>query len=169
MTKEKNSVKENPATPPTAGLRREGRLTRIAKALASGATITDIAEAEGIGRTLASRTANSPEFRQLIAEFVNAEHVEMRAMFYRSVRAVEHALSARREYLTKAGEILYGGPDHYARLAATKHFRDFLAAGRPTPKKEEKRQEGLTLHQLNALIEAHANPDTDWDTVIPPW
>ena len=78
--------------------------------------------------------------RQLIAEFVNAEHVEMRAMFYRSVRAIEHALSARREYLTKAGEILYGGPDHYARLAATKHFRDFLAAGRPpAPKQEEKR------------------------------
>ena len=69
----------------------------------------------------------------------------------------------------KTGEILYGGPDHYARLAATKHFRDFLAAGRPTPKQEEKRQEGLTLHQLNALIAAHDNPDTDWDTVIPPW
>ena len=150
-------------------LRREGRLTRIAKALASGATVTDIAEAEGIGRTLASRTANSLECRQLIAEFVNAEHVEMRAMFYRSVRAVEHALSARREYLTKAGEILYGGPDHYARLAATKHFRDFLAAGRPAPKQEEKGQQGLTLHQLNALIEAHANPDTDWDKVIPPY
>ena len=170
MAKRKNSAEEQPATPPTtAGLRREGRLTRIAKALASGATVTDIAEAEGIGRTLASRTANSLECRQLIADFVNAEHAEMRAMFYRSVRAVEHALSARREYLTKAGEILYGGPDHYARLAATKHFRDFLAAGRPAPKQEEKRQEGLTLHQLNALVEAHANPDTDWDTVIPPY
>jgi hypothetical protein len=62
-----NEVK--PATPsPTAELRREGRLTRIAKALASGTTVSDIAEAEGIGRTLASRTANSPECRQLIAE-----------------------------------------------------------------------------------------------------
>ena len=49
---------------PTAELRREGRLTRIAKALASGATVTEIAEAEGIGRTLASREANSPECRQ---------------------------------------------------------------------------------------------------------
>jgi hypothetical protein len=35
-----------------AELRREGRLARIATALASGATVTDIAEAEGIGRTL---------------------------------------------------------------------------------------------------------------------
>ena len=37
----------------TAELRREGRLARIAKALASGATVTEIPEAEGIGRTLA--------------------------------------------------------------------------------------------------------------------
>src|SRR5215204_688950 len=96
-------------------------------------------------------------------EFVNAEHVEMRAIFYRSVRAIEHALSSRREYLTKEGEILYGGPDRYARLAATKHFRDFLAAGRPpAPKQEEKVQEGLTLNQLKAILAAEANPDTEW-------
>jgi hypothetical protein len=52
----------------------------------------------------------------------------MRAVFYRSMRAIEHALSARREYLTKDGQIILGGPDHYALLAATKHFRDFLMA-----------------------------------------
>ncbi|MBC8164683.1 MAG: hypothetical protein H7Y20_02290 [Bryobacteraceae bacterium] len=46
-----------PATPPSAKLHFEGRLARIAKALAAGATVTDIAEAEGIGRTPASRTA----------------------------------------------------------------------------------------------------------------
>ena len=90
---------------PTAELRREGRLARIAKALASGATVTDIAEAEGIGRTLASREANSPECRQLIAEFVSDERDEMRAMFYRALRAIEHAFSARREYMTKEGQI----------------------------------------------------------------
>ena len=100
----------------TAELRREGRLARIAKALASGATVTDIAEAEGIGRTLASREANSPECRQLIAEFVGDEWEEMRAVFYRSMCAIDHALSARREYLTKEGQIMHGGPDHYARV-----------------------------------------------------
>jgi hypothetical protein len=62
---------------------------RIAKALASGTTVTDIAEAEGIGRTLASREANSPECRQLIAEFVGDEWKEMRAVFYRSMRTIE--------------------------------------------------------------------------------
>jgi hypothetical protein len=128
-----------------AGLRREGRLTRIAKALPSGATITDIAEAEGIGRTLASRTANSPECRQLIAEFVNAEHVEMRAMFYRSVRAIEHALSSRREYLTKEGETTSAPrPRHSRSKRASRNislWQLFLYLARrcqePSPPKEE--------------------------------
>jgi hypothetical protein len=140
---------------PVAELRREGRLARIAKALAAGATVTDIAEAEGIGRTLASSVANSLECRQLVAEFVNYEHDEMRAMFYRCLRVIEHAFSARREYLTRDGQIIYGGPDHYARLAAGKHFRDFLAAGRPAPKQpdiEERRY--LTLDELRQLVES---------------
>jgi hypothetical protein len=77
----------------------------------------------------------------------------MHVMFFRTLRAIEHALSARREYMTKDGQIVYGGPDHYARLAATKHFRDFLTAGRPAPKqpeKEEKRR--ITLPELEALL-----------------
>jgi len=66
VTKRKPQTTE-PQPAPAAELRREGRLARIAKALASGATVTDIAEAEGIGRTVASRVANSPECRQIIA------------------------------------------------------------------------------------------------------
>ena len=104
---------------------------------------------------------------QLVAEFVNAERDEMHAMFYRCLRVIEHAFSARREYLTKEGHIIYGGPDHYARLAAGKHFRDFLAAGRPAPKHPEKQEQtGMTLHQLQQLVEASKNPNTDWDTVV---
>ena len=54
MSKRKTPAKEvKPAS--TAELRREGRLARIAKALVFGATVTEIAEAEGISRTLASR------------------------------------------------------------------------------------------------------------------
>ena len=94
----------------TAELRREGRLARIAKALASGATVTDIAEAEGIGRTLASREANSPECRQLIAEFVSSEHDEMRAMFYRSLCVIDHE-----SVHTKDGQIVLGPTPSYCR------------------------------------------------------
>ena len=131
MRKHKTPVIEiSPAElKPTTELRREGRLARIAKALASGATVTEIAKAEGIGRTVASKDANSAECRQLVVEFVNTEQDEMRALFYRAIRVIEHGLSAKREYLTKEGPILYGGPD--ARLAATKHLRDFFGAGRP--------------------------------------
>jgi hypothetical protein len=77
----------------------------------------------------------------------------MQAMFYRSLRTIEHSLSARREYMTKDGQIIYGGPDHYARLAATKHFRDFLMAGRPAPKQPEKKEKRLvTLQVLEELL-----------------
>jgi hypothetical protein len=116
--------------------------------------VTEIADAEGIGRTLASREANSPDCRQLIAEFVGDEWEEMRAVFYRSMRTIEHALSARREYLTKEGQIMHSGPDHYARLAATKHFRDFLMASRPVPKQPEPKDTLLTLPELEAMLRA---------------
>jgi hypothetical protein len=93
MSKRKTPNIEEALPKPIAELRRESRLARIAKALASGATVTEIAETEGIGRTLASREANSPECRQLLAEFVSDEHNETRALFYRSLHAIEHALT----------------------------------------------------------------------------
>ena len=72
-------------------------------------------------------------------------------------RSIEHALSARREYMTKEGEIIYRGRDHYARLAATKHLRDFMSAGRPAPKQPEKEdRKRLTLPELEALLKADA-------------
>jgi hypothetical protein len=164
VSKPKTPITEEAESKPTAELRREGRLTRIAKALASGATVTDIAEAEGIGRTLASREANSPECRQLIAEFVGDEWQEMRAVFYRSMRAIEHALSARREYMTKEGQIMQGGPDHYARLAATKHFRDFLMASRPAPKQPEAKRQLMTLQELEEMLRVSKESKTQAQT-----
>ena len=69
----------------------------------------------------------------------------------------EHALTAKREYMTKDGQIIYGGPDHYARLAATKHFRDFMAAGRPAPKQPENQErKTLTLDELRRIVEDNA-------------
>ena len=47
MSKRKTPITEEAQSKPTAELRRESRLFRIAKALASGAAVTDIAEAEG--------------------------------------------------------------------------------------------------------------------------
>jgi hypothetical protein len=100
-------IKEQPKA--TAELRREGRLARIAKALASGASVTDVAEAEGIGRTLASREANSPECRQLIAESVSHEYDEMRAMLPIALR------HRPRPVHTKDGQIVLGPTPSYCR------------------------------------------------------
>jgi len=73
-------------------------------------------------------------------------------LFYRAVRAVEEAFSATREYTTKEGQVFSGGPDHYARLAATKHLREFLSAGRPAAKPVEERTE-VTLEEFQRLLE----------------
>jgi hypothetical protein len=70
-------------------MRAETRLFRIARALASGATVTDIATAEGIGRTSASKLANSQACRQLLMEFVNAEYESMLGLFYRALEVIE--------------------------------------------------------------------------------
>ena len=62
--------------------------------------------------------------------------------------------------MTKDGDVVYGGPDHYARLAATKHFREFLAAGRPLPKHEETQQRTtLTRPELRQLLEHEQKAD----------
>jgi integrase len=70
------------------------------------------------------------------------------------MRAIERALSARREYLTRDGQIVQGGPYHYARLAATKHFRDFLMASRPARKQPEPKNKLLTFPELEAMLRA---------------
>jgi hypothetical protein len=146
----------------TADLRRESRLARIAKALAAGASITEIVETEGIGRTLASREANSAKCRRLIANFVDHERDEMHAMLYRAARAIEHALSARREYMNKTGEVVYGGPDYGARLAATKHLRDFLAAGQPATKQDLlPERTTFTLEEMEAAIAKARSPEPE--------
>ena len=87
-----------------------GALARIAGAVASGRTVTEIAEAEGISRAMASREANSLECRQLLMDFVNHEHETMLGLFYRGLRVIEEAFEAKREYPAKDGGVSYGGP-----------------------------------------------------------
>jgi hypothetical protein len=56
------------------------------------------------------------------------------------------------------------GPDHYARLGAANHLRDFLAAGRPVPKQPEKQERrGITLQELQELGDSTKKSKTDLD------
>src|SRR6476660_6143453 len=68
----------------------------------------------GCARLSPSRSCRRPERVRVHAHcslMKRSEWEKMRAVFYRSMRAIEHALSARREYLTN-GQIMQGGPDH---------------------------------------------------------
>jgi hypothetical protein len=78
----------------------------------------------------------------------------MLGLFYRAVHVIEKAFDAQREYTTKDSGVFHGGADHYARLAATKHLRDFLTAGRPPAKHREEERRTFTLEQIeHALAE----------------
>lgn len=154
MKSKLNLLPKQDADKPTGELRREARLARIAGALASGASITDIAAKEGISRVIASRQANSSKCRQLIATFVDEERELMFGLCYRATRVIEEGLEAIREYITKDGKVFGGGPDHYARLAATKHLRDLLGAGQPPPKPVEEPKRELTLDELKRILAA---------------
>ena len=79
----------------------------------------------------------------------------MLALFYRALRVIEHGFSARREYLLKDGTTFVGGPDHYARLSAVKHYREFLLAGRPAAKEEDKGRKRVTIEELDELLREH--------------
>ena len=72
--------------------------------------LNEIAKTENVGRTSASKHANSLACRQLFMQFVNEEDEQMSALFYRALRVIEHGFSARREYLLKDGQTLVGGP-----------------------------------------------------------
>jgi hypothetical protein len=76
----------------------------------------------------------------------------MLGLCYRATQAIEDALDATREYTTKDGQVFHGGPDHYARLAATKHLREFLSAGRPPARHIEERDKTMTLEDLQRLL-----------------
>jgi hypothetical protein len=48
--------------------------------------------------------------------FVNAGRDAMHLMLCRCLRAIEHAMSARREYMTKDGTVIQAGPGFFIRL-----------------------------------------------------
>jgi hypothetical protein len=136
-------------------MRHESRLARIARRLIEGATVVEIAAEEGIGRTRATELAN--QSRNYMAEFLDDDRDELHTLYFRSLRVIEQAFSARKEYCTKSGVIFKGGPDHYARMAATKHLRDLASVGRPAPKHPEKdaTKKRLTLPELEELLKAN--------------
>ena len=88
-------------------------------------------------------------------QFVNEERELMLGLFFRALRAIEHGFSVRREYVLKSGETVLGGPDHYARLSAAKHLREFMLAGRPISREGENERRRLTWDEIEELLKEH--------------
>jgi hypothetical protein len=98
----------------------------IAAAVISGIRIAHIARQIGVSRSWASREAHSPGVRSILAQLIEKPKERIGRLFDQSLTAIEEALQARRVYL-RPGQIVDGGPDHYARLRAVAVFTKLLA------------------------------------------
>lgn len=167
----KNPPKKRTRTPSP---QRAARKVRLAAGALAGKTVTEMAEAEGISRSYASRELNADPTRQIVADMLAAHAVPLTALVARSLRAIGDAMDARGAQLGKTRiatsspkgakkvkeeyELFDLGPDHYARLTAVRRLIDLLTAGRPTPKAAEpgKQADGLpTWEDFKRLYEAH--------------
>jgi hypothetical protein len=70
-----------------------------------------------VSRSWASREANAPGTRLVIAEVFEANRERISALFDRTLALIEGALQARDTVVVK-GALVDGGPDHYARIEA---------------------------------------------------
>ena len=74
-----------------------------------------------MSRSWASREANAPGTRNLLAELLEPRRERLNALFDQTLDVIEDAMKARKIFVVK-GVIVDGGPDHYARLEAVKVF-----------------------------------------------
>jgi hypothetical protein len=70
-----------------------------------------------VSRSWASREANAPGTRILIAELLEANRERINALFDRTLDLIEDALEARNTLVIK-GALVDAGPDHYVRIEA---------------------------------------------------
>ena len=73
-----------------------------------------------MSRSWASREANAPGTRSLIAELLELRRERMNALFDQMLDVMEDAMA--RQFLVVNRVLVDVGPDHYARLQAVKVF-----------------------------------------------
>ena len=74
-----------------------------------------------MSRSWASREANAPGTRNLIAELLEPYRERLDALFDQTLDVIEDAMKAR-QFLVVNRVLVDVGPDHYARLEAVKVF-----------------------------------------------
>jgi hypothetical protein len=80
-----------------------------------------IARHLGVSRSWASREANAPGTRILIADLFELCRERVKALFDQTLDVIEDAMKARK-FLVVNRVLVDVGPDHYARLQAVKVF-----------------------------------------------
>jgi hypothetical protein len=82
-----------------------------------------------VSRSWASRKANAPGTRLLIAQLLALHRQRLSVLFDKTLDVIEDAFEARKIFLVK-GVLVEGGPDHYARLEAGKMFMLIVSSRR---------------------------------------
>jgi hypothetical protein len=107
--------------PPGLTLARIEKRIIIAEAVLAGMNIAGIARHLGVSRSWASREANAPGTRILIADLFELCRERVKALFDQTLDVIEDAMKARK-FLVVNRVLVDVGPDHYARLQAVKVF-----------------------------------------------
>jgi hypothetical protein len=107
--------------PPGLTLARIEKRFIIAEAVLAGIKIAAVARQLGVSRSWASREANAPGTRNLLAELLEHHRERLNALFDQALDVIEDAMNAR-HFLVVNRVLVDVGPDHYARLEAVKMF-----------------------------------------------
>ena len=87
----------------------------------AGIKIAAVARQLGVSRSWASREANAPGTRNLIAELLDLRRERLNALFDQTLDVMEDAMKAR-QFLVVNRVFVDVGPNHYAQLEAVKMF-----------------------------------------------
>jgi hypothetical protein len=98
--------------------------------LVGGKKIAQVARQEQLSRQWTSREAHQPQTEVLIAELLDRHGDRIEKLVERSIKVIEEAFEAEKVAVTKEGDILELGPDHYARLQSVRRLITLALAGR---------------------------------------
>jgi hypothetical protein len=82
-----------------------------------------------VSRSWASREANAPGTRCLIAELLEGHREQLKELFRLTLDLIKDAFQARKIFVVR-GALVDGGPDHYARLEAGRLFIRLISSRR---------------------------------------
>jgi hypothetical protein len=82
-----------------------------------------------VSRSWASREANAPGTRILVAQLLDSQRERMNELFDQTLNVIKDAFQARKAFVVRS-VIVDGGPDHFARLETAKLFIRLISARR---------------------------------------